>query len=79
MASGDPQHGSIDSDSLGRPIRLGGAVLSTHRHMCAFFALAIDEYRVLLPFIKDGFEGGEKAVHIIDPGRRGDHSPATAG
>src|SRR5206468_5889461 len=28
---------------------------------------------LLLPFIKEGFERGEKAVHIIDPRRREEH------
>jgi hypothetical protein len=45
------------------PIRLGGSVLGPPRHICAFFNNRDDEYRVLLPFIKDGLECGEKAVH----------------
>ncbi len=28
---------------------------------------------MLLPFIKDGFECGDKAVHIVNPGQRRDH------
>ncbi|HWW84481.1 MAG TPA: MEDS domain-containing protein, partial [Vicinamibacterales bacterium] len=32
-----------------------------------------EEYRVLLPFIKDGFECGDKAVHIVSPDQRRDH------
>jgi hypothetical protein len=28
---------------------------------------------VLLPFIKEGFEGGENASHIVDPKRRAEH------
>ena len=55
------------------PIRLGGTTLGRHRHICAFFNSHDDHYRVLLPFIKDGFDSGEKAVHIIDPRRRADH------
>ena len=58
---------------MGGPIRLGGTTLGRHRHICAFFNSADDHYRVLLPFIKDGFDAGEKAVHIIDPRRRADH------
>jgi len=27
----------------------------------------------LLPFIKDGFECGDKAVHVVNPGQRRDH------
>jgi hypothetical protein len=55
------------------PIRLCGTTLRRHRHICAFFHNPDDHYRILLPFIKDGFDGGEKAVHIIDPRRRVDH------
>jgi hypothetical protein len=57
----------------GGPIRLCGATLGRHRHICAFFRNADDHYRILLPFIKDGFDAGEKAVHIVDPRRRADH------
>jgi len=28
---------------------------------------------VLLPFIKEGFERGEKAFHVVDPKQRDDH------
>jgi hypothetical protein len=57
----------------GGPIRLCGTTLGRHRHICAFFHSADDQYRILLPFIKDGVESGEKAVHIVDPRRRADH------
>jgi len=40
---------------------------------CAFFHNPDEEYRVLLPFIKEGFERGEKAFHIVDPKLRGEH------
>ncbi len=55
------------------PIRLGGTVLGPARHICAFFNSRDDEYRVLLPFIKDGFECGEKALHILGPDQRDEH------
>jgi len=42
--------------------------------MCVHSSTAGDEeYRVLLPFIKDGFECGDRAVHIVNPDRRRDH------
>jgi MEDS: MEthanogen/methylotroph, DcmR Sensory domain len=56
-----------------QPIRFAGSVLGTHRHVCAFFHGADEEYRVMLPFIKDGFERGEKAFHIVDPTLRAEH------
>ena len=52
-----------DPSERSRPIRLGGSMLGTPCHVCAFFNSHDDEYRVLLPFIKDGLERGEKAVH----------------
>src|SRR5258708_13585101 len=56
-----------------QPIRFAGSVLGTHRHVCAFFNSADEEYRVMLPFIKDGFERGERAFHIVDPALRAEH------
>jgi MEDS: MEthanogen/methylotroph, DcmR Sensory domain len=56
-----------------RPIRLAGSVLGAKRHVCAFFHSPDEEYRVLLPFIKEGFDRGEKAFHIVDPKLREDH------
>src|ERR1700716_294624 len=56
-----------------QPIRFAGSVLDAQRHVCAFFHNPDEEYRVLLPFIKDGFERGEKAFHIVDPKLRSEH------
>src|SRR5207342_2539649 len=47
--------------------------LREERHVCAFFNSDDEEYRVLLPFIKDGFECGDKAVHVVNPDRRHVH------
>ena len=60
-------------NTVASPIRFAGSQLSESRHVCAFFHNADEEYRVLLPFIKDGFECGDKAVHIVSQDRRGDH------
>jgi hypothetical protein len=48
-------------------MRLAGAKLEDHRHICAFFNSQDEEYNLLLPFIKEGIERGEKAFHIVDP------------
>jgi hypothetical protein len=53
--------------------RLAGSILSNRAHICAFFNSPEDAYRVLIPFIKEGLECGEKAVHTIDPRRRDEH------
>jgi hypothetical protein len=56
-----------------RPIRLVGSTLGNRAHICAFFNSPEDVYRILLPFIKEGLELGEKAVHTVDPRRRDEH------
>jgi hypothetical protein len=61
------------ADNQGQPIHFAGSVLQSQRHVCAFFHTADEEYRVLLPFIKDGFDRGEKAFHIVDPELRAEH------
>jgi len=54
-------------------ISLADSHLGEVRHVCAFFNNDDEEYRVLLPFIKDGFECGDKAVHVVNPDQRDDH------
>ena len=56
-----------------QPIRFAGSVLGAQRHICAFFHSADEEYQVLQPFIKEGFERGEKAFHIVNPKLREEH------
>src|ERR1700691_5891758 len=55
------------------PISLAGSQLGEVRHVCAFFNNDDEEYRVLLPFIKEGIERGDKAVHVVNPQQRPDH------
>jgi hypothetical protein len=55
------------------PVRLAGSVLGRSRHVCAFFHSKEEEYRVLMPFIKDGFEKGDRAFHVVDPNHRPAH------
>ena len=56
-----------------RAISFAGCQLSDVRHICAFFNNDEEEYRVLLPFIKEGFERGDKAVHLVNPDQHPDH------
>ena len=58
------------------PARLAGAVLSRSRHNCAFFHSKEEEYNVLMPCIKDGFERGDRAFHIVDKDHRHDQKNA---
>src|SRR3954468_17192532 len=55
------------------PVHLGGSLVGQKGHICAFFSSADEEYRTLLPFIKDGLESGEAAFHTVDPARASDH------
>lgn len=54
-------------------IPFAGSMLDQTRHVCAFFNNDDEEYRVLLPFIRDGFECGHKAIHVVNPNQRQDH------
>jgi hypothetical protein len=54
-------------------ISLAGSSLDDTRHVCAFFRSDDEEYRVLLPFMKDGFDCGHKAIHVVNPDQRADH------
>lgn len=63
---------SISSEGE-EPIRFAGLPLGGQRHICAFFHSSDEEYRVILPFIKDGFACGHKALHVVDPELRQDH------
>ena len=64
---------------IAAPISLAGSQLDEVRHVCAFFNSDEEEYRVLLPFIKDGFERGDKAVHVVNPHQHRDHLQRLAG
>jgi hypothetical protein len=55
------------------PIPFAGSQLAQTRHVCAFFHSDEEEYRVLLPFIKDGFACGDKAVHVVNPHQYQEH------
>jgi hypothetical protein len=59
--------------SQDKRVRLAGATLDRSRHVCAFFHSKKEEYRVLLPFIKEGFEQGDKAFHIVQDDHRPEH------
>src|SRR3989442_15678533 len=54
-------------------VRLAGSPLQSYRHVCAFFRTPDEFYTVLLPFIKEGFDRNERALHIVDPKLRQEH------
>jgi hypothetical protein len=51
-------------------VRLAQATIGCRCHVCAFFHSSADEYDVMLPFMKEGFEAGDRAVHIVDKHQR---------
>ena len=57
----------------GHSVQFAGGTLSRQRHVCAFFNSIDEEHRVLRSFIKDGFDQGDKAFHLVDPELREEH------
>ena len=54
-------------------VQFAGGALGRERHICAFFNSIDEQHRVLRSFIKDGFDRGEKAFHIVAPELRAEH------
>jgi hypothetical protein len=65
-----PSHDDAESTEV---VRAGPSLLNVRGHICAFFHTIEEEYRVLLPFIREGLKLGERALHIVDPARADDH------
>ena len=61
-----------------RDVTLAGKSLDRSRHVCAFFNSKDEEYRVLLPFITEGFRRGEKAFHIVKEDQHDNHRETLA-
>lgn len=61
------------TEAARQPIRLAGSTLQHSCHVCAFFHSPEEKYRVLMPFIKDGIEQGDRSFHIVDPKQRDHH------
>lgn len=54
-------------------VQIAHGNLGAQRHICALFNGIDEEHSVLRPFFKDGFDHGEKAVHIVDPEQSHEH------
>ena len=61
-----------------RTVHLAGRQIGCSCHACAFFHTDEQFYKVLLPFIREGFTAGDRAVHIVDPEKRERHLQALA-
>ena len=55
------------------PVRLAGEELRGHRHVCVLLDGQAEADLVLLPFIAEGFEQGDRAFHVVDPAARAGH------
>jgi MEDS: MEthanogen/methylotroph, DcmR Sensory domain len=53
-------------ESTGHSQQATGTTIGQHRHICAFFNTVDEQHRVLRPFIKDGFDRGDKATGQLE-------------
>jgi MEDS: MEthanogen/methylotroph, DcmR Sensory domain len=60
-------------DETDEPVSFAGATLDRYRHVCAFVDSREEEYRIFDPFVTEGLERGEKALHFVDPAERADY------
>jgi AcrR family transcriptional regulator len=66
--------------TMPRTVRLAGEDLGEHRHVCALVDGPGDADELLMPFITDGLDRGDRAVHVVDPeGREAHIERLTAG
>jgi hypothetical protein len=62
-----------------KTVSIGSTLQSCPCHACAFFTSKEEEYRVMLPFMAEGFEAGDKLVHIIDKDHRAERAARLCG
>jgi hypothetical protein len=56
-----------------RLVTLAGVPLGPSRHICAFFHDRAEELRVLLPFIREGLQQGDKVFLLVAPSQRSEY------
>jgi hypothetical protein len=61
-----------------KSVRLFGENLEEGMHICTFFRTLAERYRVLMPFIREGMEQGDRALHIVNPSLRSEHAQRIA-
>ena len=57
-----------------KSVNLFGENLDEGMHICTFFRTSAEKYRVLMPFIREGMEQGDRALHIVNPSFRSEHA-----
>jgi hypothetical protein len=53
-----------------KTVNLARATVNCRCHVCAFFHSREDEYNIMLPFMKEGIDAGDRAVYILDKHQR---------
>jgi hypothetical protein len=56
-----------------KPIPFAGSTLGRYRHICAFFSSPEEEYEIMLPFVRDGIDRGERVYHCLPAQYRQEH------
>jgi MEDS: MEthanogen/methylotroph, DcmR Sensory domain len=56
--------------NAGRPIAIGQSEFRCPCHACAFFNSREEEYELLLPFAKDGYQAGDRLFQVVDKEHR---------
>src|SRR5918996_1599596 len=54
-------------------LQIAPGALGENHHICAFFNGMDEHYQVLRSFIRDGFDKGDRAFHLVDPEQRAEH------
>src|SRR5258707_6828215 len=61
--------------AMQRSVRLFGEHLPDEgMHICTFFRTSAEKYHVLMPFVREGMEQGDRAFHIVNPSLRSVHT-----
>ena len=60
-----------------KQVTLARSAVDRRCHVCAFFHSREDEYKVMLPFLKEGLEADEKVIQIMDKRQREERLGAT--
>ena len=53
-----------------KQVTLARSIIDQRCHVCAFFHSREDEYKVMLPFLKEGLDASEKVFQIMDGEQR---------
>lgn len=54
-------------------VNLAGRAICGNQHVCAFFSSKEEEYRVLMPFLREGLEQGQRVFNVVDSRTRDQH------